>query len=108
MEQVAVYSQRDAALAAGHPVLEQIAGGEIDFVTLTSSNIARALLAALDERGRAQVRSGRVALATISPRTSAAVRDQGLPVAAEAAEYTTTGVLAALCRQARGQVSAGP
>ena len=33
---------------------------------------------------------------TISPVTSAAVRELGLPVAAEATEYTTAGVVAAL------------
>jgi uroporphyrinogen III methyltransferase/synthase len=89
--------------------LEELAKGEIDYVTLTSTNIARALLGAMGARGREQITSGRVGLATISPRTSAAVREAGLPVAAEAAEYTTAGVVAALCRLAReGQLRSGP
>ena len=108
VEQVAVYSQRDAALEAGHPALEGLAKGEIDYVTLTSTNIARALLGALDARGREEVLAGRVGLVTISPRTSAAVREAGLPVAAEAAEYTTAGVVAALCRLAGEGVRPGP
>ena len=107
VEQVAVYSQRDVTLEAGHPVLGQLRAGEIEFVALTSSNIARALLEALDEPARQQVRAGRVKLVTISPRTSAAVREFGLPVAAEACVYTTQGVIEALCGLAR-PVSAGP
>lgn len=100
VDQIAVYSQRDAVIEAGHPALAQLAGGEIDFVTLTSSNIARALASALDERACEHIRSGRTAVVTISPRTSAAARERGLPVAAEAGEYTTAGVVAALCRAA--------
>ncbi len=109
VEQVAVYSQHDARLEADHSALAQLRAGEVEFVTLTSSNIARALLGALDEPGREQVRGGRVKLVTISPRTSAAVREQGLPVAGEARQYTTAGVIEALCELARrGGVSAGP
>jgi uroporphyrinogen III methyltransferase/synthase len=100
VEQVAVYSQIDARLEAGHPVLAQLSAGEIDFVTLTSTNIAKALLGALDETGREQIRAGRVRLVTISPRTSAAVHGLGLPVAAEAREYTTAGVIETLCELA--------
>lgn len=104
VEQVTVYRQRDACFDAA--VLARLGRGEIDFVTLTSSNIARALLAALDEAAREQVRQGRLRLVTISPRTSAAVAEHGLPVAAEAAEYTTDGVLAALCRLAESPAPA--
>ncbi len=38
---------------------------------------------------------------TISPRTSAVVRELGLPVAGEAKVYTTEGVVEALCALAR-------
>jgi uroporphyrinogen III methyltransferase/synthase len=101
VEQVAVYAQRDALLEEGHPTLAQLRAGEVEFVTLTSSNIARTLIAALGPAGREQVLAGRVRLVTISPRTSAAVREQGLPVAGEAQEYTTGGVIEALCALAR-------
>jgi uroporphyrinogen III methyltransferase/synthase len=96
VEQVAVYSQRDVVLEPGCPVLERLRSGEFDFVTLTSSNTATVLLGALDEQARKQVLAGRVKLVTISPRTSDAVRALGLPVAAEAREYTTAGVIEAL------------
>jgi uroporphyrinogen III methyltransferase/synthase len=102
VEQVAVYSQTDATLdesaAAALAALER---GEFAYVTLTSSNIARALVRALGPAGRGRVAAGEVALVSISPRTSAAVRELGLPVAAEAREYTTAGVVDALCAAAR-------
>jgi uroporphyrinogen-III synthase len=55
----------------------------------------------LDPGGRALVEGGKVRLVSISPVTTAAVREMGLPVAAEAQEYTTAGVVAALCACAR-------
>ncbi len=94
-EQVAVYSQIDAVDADSH-VLDCLRRGEIDFITLTSSNIARALARALDDATRARLQSGEVRVVTISPVTSVAAREAGLPVAAEATEYTVPGLLAAL------------
>src|SRR6202034_4381626 len=47
VEQIAVYAQVDA-LEADEEVLNALRRGEIEFVTLTSSNIAKALLARLD------------------------------------------------------------
>jgi uroporphyrinogen III methyltransferase/synthase len=101
VEQVAVYAQADTA-EFDPATLDRLRKGEVDFVTLTSGNIARSLLGRLDAAALAHVRSGRTRLVTISPVTSAAVRELGLPVAAEAAEYTTRGVVTALCQLARG------
>jgi uroporphyrinogen III methyltransferase/synthase len=95
VEQVAVYSQVDALEADGE-ALAALRRGDVDLVTLTSSNIARALVRLLDEATLERLRGGRPRLVTISPVTSAAVRALQLPVAAEAAEYTTAGVTAAL------------
>jgi uroporphyrinogen III methyltransferase/synthase len=94
--QVAVYSQVDATIAADAPGLEPLRRGEIDYITLTSSNIARALIRLLDPDTRVRIQQGTPGLISISPRTSAVVRELGLPVAAEAREYTTQGVVAAL------------
>ena len=94
VEQVAVYSQRDAVLEEHPEALAALRAGAIDYVTLTSSNIARVIGSALT----GGVRGVKPALVCISPRTSAAVRELGLPVAAEATEYTTAGVLDAVCR----------
>lgn len=99
VESVAVYRQTDAALG-GSPALRALDAGEVDYVTLTSSNIARALAAALGAEGRARIERGSVGLVTISPLTSAAVRALGLPVAAEAAVQTTDGLVEALVRLA--------
>jgi uroporphyrinogen III methyltransferase/synthase len=97
VEQVAVYSQVDAAIEPGSEGLERLNQGQIDYITLTSSNIARALLTVLEEGTRRRIETGEVGLVTISPRTSEVVRELGLPVRAEAREYTTAGVVAALC-----------
>jgi uroporphyrinogen III methyltransferase/synthase len=102
VDQVAVYSQVDA-LEEAPDVLGRLRSGEIEYVTLTSSNIARALLRALDAETRGRIETGAVRLVTISPVTSAAVRELGLPVAAEAAEYTTAGVVEVLLRLAGGR-----
>ena len=61
-----------------------------------SSNIARALVRVLDETTKERVQRGDVQLVSISPETSRAIRELGLPVAAEAATYTTGGVIEAL------------
>jgi uroporphyrinogen III methyltransferase/synthase len=95
VEQVAVYSQVDR-IDADAPALRQLREGEIEFVTLTSSNIARALFRQLDEDTLRRVRQNEIRLVSISPVTSATTREVGLPVAAEAREFTTEGVVQAL------------
>lgn len=95
VEQVAVYSQVDAVEADGH-ILDYLRRGEIDFVTVTSSNIARSFLQQLDPPCRARLESGAVGLISISPVTSADLRRLGFPVAAEARQATAEGVVQAL------------
>jgi uroporphyrinogen III methyltransferase/synthase len=95
VEQIAVYSQLDA-IPSGSPALDALGRGEIDFITVTSSNIARALHRGLDMEARDRIASGSVRLVSISPVTSSALRDFGWPVAGEAREATTTGVIETL------------
>ena len=97
---MAVYSQVDA-LDAGSETLGLLRQGEINYVTVTSSNIARALVRALDGPSRARIEAGQVQLVSISPVTSATIRELGLPVAAEAVEYTVAGVVDALLKLVR-------
>jgi uroporphyrinogen III methyltransferase / synthase len=99
VEQVAVYSQVDA-VEMDTAVVQRLRQGEIDYVTLTSANIARSLLERLDEGTLARIREGQTRLVTISPVTSAAVRALALPVAAEAPEATIDGILTALVKDA--------
>jgi uroporphyrinogen III methyltransferase/synthase len=101
VEQVAVYSQVDA-LGHDPAVLDRLRRGEVDYLSLTSSNIARAMIGLLDEASRQRVERGEMHLVSISPETSKAVHAAGLPVAAEAAEYTVAGVIAAMLRLAAG------
>src|SRR5262245_45613118 len=70
VEQVAVYEQADAIDPASEAI-GALRRGEIGFVTLTSANVARAFLGALDEPCRLRIGSGEARLVTISPVTSA-------------------------------------
>lgn len=108
VDQIAVYRQVDA-IDPANPVLGHLRRGEIDYVTLTSSNIARAFIHCLDEVSRARLQAGDFKLVTISSITSAEVRRLGMPVAAEASTATRDGVVQALLELAskeRQQVSA--
>ena len=103
VEQVAVYSQVDA-VEIDLELLEQINKGHIDFITLTSSKIAEALIRLLDPATRRRIRLGMIQLVSISPVTSAAIRKLDLPVAAEASEFTTAKVIEALTALAAASV----
>lgn len=100
VEQIAVYSQRDTILGTTSTVLEALRRGEVDYISLTSSNIARGLLRGLDQETQMRIRRGEILLVSISPRTSAAVREMGFEVAGEATEYTTSGVVEVICQMA--------
>lgn len=100
VDQVAVYSQEDVPAADG-AVLDLLRNGEMDYIILTSSNIARSLARLLAPEAHAAIRDGRVRVVSISPVTSAAVRELGWPVAAEARVYTMEGVLEVLVDLAR-------
>jgi uroporphyrinogen III methyltransferase/synthase len=95
VEQVTAYAQVDAIDADGE-ALAALRRGEIEFVTLTSSNVARALISAFDETIQGRVLRGEIKLVAISPETGRAVRELGYPVAAEAGEYTTEGLIRAV------------
>lgn len=73
-------------------VSEALAARKVDWVTVTSSAIARSLAAMFGDRLR-QVR-----LASISPVTSATLKELGHSVAAEADPYTSCGLVEAILR----------
>jgi uroporphyrinogen III methyltransferase / synthase len=95
LEQIAVYSQADA-VEFEESVMNALRRGEIEFVTLTSSNIAKALIGRLDATCRRRMEMGEIKLVTISSVTSETVREMGCTVAAEAAEATMEGVINAV------------
>jgi uroporphyrinogen III methyltransferase/synthase len=93
--EIAVYSQVEA-IDHSHRSWVALRTGDVDFVTLTSSNIARVFAKTLDADMRKQIDSGKVQIVTISPVTSATVREIGLPVAGEAVVYNQEGLINAV------------
>jgi uroporphyrinogen III methyltransferase/synthase len=77
-------------------VRRELRAGRIDAVTFTSASTVRNFVA-LVGGGAGIGTEGGAAAVSIGPVTSAAARDLGVPIAAEAEEYTTTGLTAALC-----------
>ena len=89
VEQVVVYESRDVIDCA--PSVEE-QWPDTDWVTVTSSAIARSVVALWGER------LAEVKLASISPITSQTLRDLGHEVAAEAEVYTTDGLIDAILK----------
>ena len=94
LEELVVYRNIDVG-GLDADVIRQIESGEIDWICLSSPSIARALHRMLPPAARDQI--GKTArLASISPVTSAAARELGLPVHVEAGTYTWEGILDAI------------
>lgn len=94
VEQVVVYQNRDVT---GLPAaeLKRLEQGEVDWIGLSSPSIARNLPRLLTPAARHQI-GIRTKLASISPVTTAAAQEAGLPIAAEATEYTWPGIFQAI------------
>lgn len=95
VQQIAVYEQVDI-VEPDPRIMDALRRGEIRFILLSSSNIARRLIRAFDETICGRVERGELQLVAISPVTGAAIRDCGLPVAAEARSYTEDGLIEAV------------
>jgi uroporphyrinogen III methyltransferase / synthase len=104
VDQVAVYDQADIA-EPDATVLDALRRGEIRYVTLPSSNIARGVLGGFDETIRGRIERGEIRLVAISPETGNAIRELGLPVAAEATSFTEDGLIQAVIELAHGERS---
>lgn len=103
VEQVAVYTQRDI-LQADANLLAAMGKGDIDFVFLTSSNIARSLARMLPSECLTALVSGKMRVISISPVTSEAIRGLGWAVMAEARTYTTEGMIEVLLERLEEKV----
>lgn len=91
--QVVAYSSRDVE-SPDPEIAAALDAGEIDWITVTSSTIARSLVNLFGESLR------KARLASISPVTTATLKELGYPPAAEAASFTTDGLVEAiLCAQ---------
>ncbi len=92
VEELVVYRNLDVeAWPAG--VVERLRAGAIDWVGLSSPSIARNVARLADSSG---IPLATTRLASISPVTTAAAREAGLTVAAEAIDFTWDGILEAI------------
>jgi len=94
VEQVVVYENVDSA-ALPDDVLTTIESEQLDWIALSSPSIARSLAQALPDELRSKLGTT-TKLATISPVTSQAAKDTGLPVSAEATAFTWDGIFEAI------------
>jgi uroporphyrinogen III methyltransferase / synthase len=94
VEQVVAYRSIDVE-APDPEIAAALKDGRIDWITVTSSAIARSLARLFGDDLR------RVKLASISPITSATLRELGHEPAAEAREYTMDGVVEAILNAVR-------
>lgn len=102
VDAVTIYRQIDA-VDRNSEGFARLRDGEVDYVTLTSPAIARSFLAACDEPFLARIKAGSVHVVTNGPRISAAVRERGLPVAAESADPTAKVLIEALVKLREGE-----
>ena len=95
VQQVSSYEQVDC-LDVHDESFVSLRRGEVEFVTLGSSNSARALLKEFDETLKGRVQRGEVNLIAISGETAKAVIEMGYPIAAIAGEATDEGLIRAI------------
>ena len=88
--QLVVYQNRDVDRLP-QAALRQIECGELDWIALSSPSIARNLARLLTDEAKARL-GCQTKLVSISPVTTAAAQEEGLPIAAEATEYTWEGL----------------
>jgi uroporphyrinogen III methyltransferase/synthase len=96
VEQVVVYDSRDVQ-SASDEVRAALAAGEIDWVTVTSSAIARSIIQLFGDDLR------KTRLAAISPLTAEVLTELGFPPRAVATTYTTEGLVAAILTAEAGK-----
>jgi uroporphyrinogen III methyltransferase/synthase len=99
VDQVVAYTSADVQEPVPH-VAQAVEERTIDWVTVTSSAIARSLVRLFGKR------LNDLKLASISPVTSATLRELGHEPSVEAAEYTTEAVVRAIVDSQRGNASA--
>ena len=89
VEQMVVYQSNDVTAADPH-IAELLQSGKIDWVTVTSSAIAKSLVRLFGKSLK------HTKLASISPITSGTLREIGFEPVAEAKEYAMAGVVEAI------------
>jgi uroporphyrinogen III methyltransferase / synthase len=99
--QVSVYRQIDT-LDPDSEAIMALRRGEIRFVLLSSSNIARSFLSIVDETILGRIERGEIQLVTISPETAMVFEEPRIPVAGVAHPHTMEGMLQAMTKLAQG------
>jgi len=96
VREIVVYRNIDAdsIAPAERELLEQ---GDVDWIGLSSPSIARAFKKLLSPEAEVMI-GGTTKLASISPVTTAAAEQVGLPIAAEANDFTWNGIFEAILR----------
>ena len=97
VEQVVVYESRDVE-TADEDIARDLAAGNIDVTTVTSSAIAHSLVRLFGDDLR------KTRLAAISPVTAATLTELGFPPAIVADTYTTEGLIDAILAAKSGKV----
>jgi uroporphyrinogen III methyltransferase / synthase len=97
VEQAVVYESRDVVVPH-EEIVQALASGRIDWTTVTSSAIARSLVAMFGDA------LCKTRLAAISPLTAQVLSDLGHRAAAVARTYTTTGIVDAILSANRDKV----
>lgn len=96
LDELVVYQNVDVSELPAD-VMHQIENGSLNWIGLSSPSIARNFSSKLTPAAKAQL-GVRVRLASISPVTTAAATEAGLPISAEAILYTWEGILDAIRR----------
>lgn len=94
VEELIVYRNLDAT-AFSDEALVALGSVELNWIGLSSPSIARRIAQLLPESARGQLGTT-LRIASISPVTTAAAKDAGLPVHAEATTYTWDGIFEAI------------
>lgn len=90
-EEIVAYSSTDIE-TLDPEIIRQMSAGEIDWVTITSSAIAKSAIHLFGED------LSKSKMVSISPTTSQALREGGFEPSAEAAEYNMPGIVAAIIK----------
>ncbi|NIL98096.1 MAG: uroporphyrinogen-III C-methyltransferase [Planctomycetales bacterium] len=101
VDQIVVYHSRDVAQPA-EEVRQALQAGQVDWITVTSSAIARSLAAMFGDLLR------RSRVASISPVTSETLRELGYPPHVEAVDYTTDGLIDAMVADKQSAAGGDP
>jgi uroporphyrinogen-III synthase len=97
---VAPVYEQVSAVDRTSEVFDRLRRGEIDVVTLTSPNVARAFLAACDDAIRQRLRAGPTRLVVNSGRLAEMLAADGFP-AVTAPDPTADGLIQCLMQKAK-------